>query len=428
MLSNSPPSLTSPPWSGRTKRTVVLIVGGLLFFLVLKLLQAWTIVIVATILSYLLNPIVNLFENRLLYRMPFSSLRRPLGVLFTFVLIFTTVILAIIVIVPPLVDQTEAFAENLPESVSYYRDQLEENLSFEIQLGTREVIVWEEIERILGEQSSGEGDIDIIGALGNTASTITSPVIGAATLAITFLFNLLFLMVIMFYLMKDGGRFINNLDNITPVEYQGDVRRLIFELSMIWDAYLRGQLLLGLIVGMETAIAATILGLPQPLVLALIAAFLEFIPNLGPILAAIPAVLFALISPSTTIPGLEGLAFALVVMGVYTFIQQSEALFIVPRVMGSSLDLHPVVILVGVISGAALGGILGIILAAPVMATARLFLIYIWGKLLDFDPFMGKGGEIAYAPTSTDPYLASTQAPALRGPIFPEEDGEIVED
>ena len=175
MLSNSAPSLTSPPWSGRTKRTVVLIVGGMLFFLVMKLLQAWTIVIVAIILSYLLNPLVNLFENRLLYRMPFSSLRRPLGVLFTFVSIIMLVILAIIVIVPPVVDQTGAFAENLPESVSYYRDQLEENLSFEIRLGNREVIVWDEIELILGEQSSGEGDVDMIGALGNTASTITSP-------------------------------------------------------------------------------------------------------------------------------------------------------------------------------------------------------------------------------------------------------------
>src|SRR5690606_31081742 len=121
--------------------------------------------------------------------------------------------------------------------------------------------------------------------------------------------------------------------DVVPVEYQGDVRRLIYELSLIWDAYLRGQLILGLVIGVETGLAAMILGLPQPLVLGLLAGLLEFIPNLGPILSAIPAVLFALISPSTTIPGLEGVLFVVVVAATYSVIQQTESLFLQPRIM-----------------------------------------------------------------------------------------------
>lgn len=428
MLASPPPSLTSPPWSGRTKRTVVLIVGGLLFLVLLQLLQAWTIVIIALILSYLLNPIVNFFESTLLERIPYRSLRRSLAVICTFVTVIAMITLVIVLVVPPLVEQTEQFADEVPSLVRSYRDGLEKTLSFTIQVDGREVVLWDEIERSVSEQGNGENDTGVLGLVGNAASTLSSPVIGAATFAAAFIFNLLFMFVIMFYLMRDGGGFVMKLDQITPVEYQGDVRRMIYELAAIWNAYLRGQLLLGLIVGVETAIAATILGLPQPLVLALIAALFEFIPNIGPILATIPAVLFALISSSTTIPGLEGIPFVLAVMGAYTFIQQSEALFIVPRVMGHSLDLHPVVILIGVLSGAAIAGILGIVLAAPIMATMRLLLIYIWGKLLDIDPFTSQPADRGYMSPTGDSFLSPAHTHALSGPVFPEEDGEIVED
>ena len=110
---------------------------------------------------------------------------------------------------------------------------------------------------------------------------------------------------------------------------------------------MRGQLLLCLAVGTATYIAALILGLPQPLLLGLVAGFLEFIPNLGPTLAQIPAVLFALTSSSSTISGLDaGLMYAVVVSLTYIGIQQLEAIFLVPRILGNSLNLH-LLVLVG---------------------------------------------------------------------------------
>jgi predicted PurR-regulated permease PerM len=427
MISNPPPGLTSPPWSGRTKRTVVLISLGLFFLLALQLLQALTTIILAGLLAYLLNPVVNLFEQQILFKIPRPGLRRGLAVLCTFVLLIMLVTWVVIIIVPPLVEQIQAFLEELPELVTSYEKELEKNLSRPIRIGDRTIIPWEEITST-GEENSDTSvqTFDLVNTIREAATALSAPVFDVATVAVGFVFNIIFTLVIMFYLMKDGGTFVHKIETVTPIEYQGDVRRLIYELGIIWNAYLRGQLLLGIIIGVETVIVATALGLPQPLVLGLVAGILEFIPNIGPILSTIPAILFALISPSTTIPGLEGVLFALVVAAAYTFIQQSEALFLVPRIMGRSLDLHPLAILIGIISGAALAGILGIILASPVLATIRLLIIYIWGKLMDVDPFTRN--NIRVAEPSNDIILGSYRTPVLSSPILAEESGEIMDD
>jgi predicted PurR-regulated permease PerM len=206
--------------------------------------------------------------------------------------------------------------------------------------------------------------------------------------ALSFVIAVFFSLAMLFYLMRDGPRFAAYMVGAVPESYQGDARLLLHELGLIWNAYLRGQILLCLAVGMATYVAALILGLPQPLLLALVAGFLEFIPNLGPALAQIPALLFALTTDSATLPGLTaGLPYAAVVSVAYMSIQQLEAMFLVPRILGHSLDLHPFVVLVAILIGASLGGVLGIVLAAPSVATLRLLGRYLRGKLLDEELF-----------------------------------------
>ena len=426
---NPPPSLTSPPWTGRTKRAVALVAVAFVFFLALQLLKAWTIVIVAAIIAYLLHPVVDFLDEHVLFVVRRKGVRRSLSVVITFVLLILVFALVAIIIVPPLVTQTEEFVEEVPELADSVEGELESLLSRPIIVGDQTIILWDELTRAFeSEEGDSASSVDVVSTLQQAAGVLTAPALKIGTLAISLIFNLFFMIVIMFYLLKDGARFIDKIDDVTPVEYQGDVRRLIYELGRIWDAYLRGQILLGFIIGVTTTIVATVLGLPQPLVLGLVAGVLEVIPNIGPILAAIPAVLFALISPSTTIPGLEGLPFALIVAAIYSAIQQLEALFLVPRVMGSNLDLHPVVILIAVISGAAIAGVLGILLAAPTVATMRLVAVYIWGKLLDFDPFARMPSVDMPARRGSEPSLSTTRPRALTGQIVPEQSGEIIDD
>jgi predicted PurR-regulated permease PerM len=125
------------------------------------------------------------------------------------------------------------------------------------------------------------------------------------------------------------------------------------------------------------------------LFLGLLAGILEFIPNIGPVLASIPAILLALFqNESSWLGSLVGpFWFALIVLLLYGLIQRVENVYLVPRIIGRSLNLHPLVVLIGAVVGASVAGIFGILLAAPLLATARLILAYIYHKLLDQPPF-----------------------------------------
>lgn len=123
--------------------------------------------------------------------------------------------------------------------------------------------------------------------------------------------------------------------------------------------------------------------------LALIAGLMELIPTFGPILAAIPAVLIAAIQSEASWLGslMSPFWFAVLVLAIYGFIYQFENYYLVPRIIGHHLKLHPMAVLLGVLGGASVAGILGILLAAPVLASIRLVWMYIYCKLTDQDPF-----------------------------------------
>lgn len=140
------------------------------------------------------------------------------------------------------------------------------------------------------------------------------------------------------------------------------------------------------IIGLITWMGGTALGLPGAFALAIIAGAMEIIPGLGPFLAAVPAVMVALIQGSNHLD-VSHFIFALIVAGFYWGVQQIENNIIVPRVLGEAVELHPLVVMVGVVVGASVGGILGALLAAPVIASTKAIVSYLYAKILDQDPF-----------------------------------------
>lgn len=423
--------LTSPPWSPRTKRLVALISLGAVVFLVFRLGSAWFPVIIAVLLSYLLIPLVNRIEQLLPF-IPLQGPRRAISVFLTFALVITVVTLSGLLIVPRISDQLQEFIDDSPEVFVETQADVEDFFSTPISIGGRSLVLSDAIENFFSpDNGDGTQASDISSVL---QSAITALLVPAASLVgglLNTLFSTLFTLVMMYYLMKDGTQFVDTIDRFVPKDYQGDFRLLLGELGKIWNAYFRGQLLLSLSVGIMTFVGASVLGLPQPTVLGLLAGLLEFIPNLGPSLSAIPAVLFALVSESQTIPGLQGVVFALIVVGMYVVLQNLEAVFLVPRILGGNLNLHPFVVLVAIIFGARIMGILGIILAAPVTATLRLIAMYIWSKLFDFDLF-STVGQPATSVISPGPALVPAKQPALASPLRggnPDiSEGEIIEE
>jgi predicted PurR-regulated permease PerM len=186
--------------------------------------------------------------------------------------------------------------------------------------------------------------------------------------------------------------------NRVPEPYQPEIFALINRLDFVWRSFLRGQFSLMLIIGFIVWIGGTIIGLPGAFALGVIAGLLEIIPNLGPILATIPAIFVALIQGSTVLP-VNNLTFTIIVIIFYTLVQGMENYLIVPRVLGDAVKIHPLVVIFGVFVGASVGGILGALLAAPVIASGKEIMNYLLHKLMDEDPFpSGQGTNSTYHP------------------------------
>lgn len=377
------PPVTSPPWSVTAKRLIALTVLTLLFLFARQVdAVAWYAIIVAVVLAYLLSPVVTFFERRLKL-IPNRETRRSLSVLLTWLMVLSLFGLMIWLVVPATVKQARQFADDLPRLLEDTEKDLKSVLGRPITIGNFTLVPWDELESLFSRKDN-EQEGDVSGTLQSAVVSLADPALGVVGSAVSFLVTTVFVLIMLFYLMRDGPMFVTGLIGAVPESYQGDARRLLHELGLVWSAYLRGQVVLSLTMTFVVYLVSLGLGLPQPLLLGLVAGFLEFIPNLGPALAQIPALLFALTTDSATIPGLHaGILYAVIVSVTYIIVQNLEAVFLVPRVLGSSLDLHPFAVLVAILIGASLAGVLGVVLAAPTVATVRLFARYLRVKLLD---------------------------------------------
>jgi predicted PurR-regulated permease PerM len=411
--------LSSPPWSARTKRYVTIFSLTLIVFAVIQLGDAWWPVIIAFALAYLLMPIVNRFEQMLIF-IPMREVRRSIAVILSFVLVGGILIFLGSLVVQPLSHQLQEFAESAPDLLK----EVQIFLRQPIDVGDSSLEPWQAIEDVLiGNDTTPEDSSD---AFGNLIRIVLAPAAGILGGVFSAVISVLLTLALLFYASKDGPDFIPAIEKLIPPSYRGDYAYLVSELGRIWNAYFRGQLLIGIVIGLLTFIMASILGLPQPLVLGLLAGLLEFIPSIGPALSAAPAVLLALVTSSSTIPGLDGgILFALIVIATYWGIQVFEGFFLIPRVMGSSLNLHPFVVLVAILFGAKIAGILGIILASPITATLRLLGAYLWLKLFEQREFAIPSPSLSPA----GPALPPATPPALTQPSPPTDsiaEGEII--
>ncbi|MCI0395798.1 MAG: AI-2E family transporter [Chloroflexi bacterium] len=365
---------TSPAWPASTKRLVMTVLL-ILFLLTLYRIRGLLIpVIMALVMAYVVLPIVDFLQQRF-------RLSRGLAIALIYLFIIAGIVAIPVGAIPQLITQGNNLVNNTPR----YLQQLGEFLERPLVIGSYTIPLNElPLEEAYG--AIRDNLISIIQTLGRQGFSLFGNLASATLSTVGWL---IIILVLSFYMVKDYRKLWGSIVAIAPTSYHADVSRLGREISLTWNAFLRGQLILGFIVGLITFIAALTIGLPNALILALIAGLLEFVPNIGPALAAIPAILLALFQSDASWLGSQigPLWFALVVLGVYIVIQQVENLVLVPRIIGRSLNLHPLVVLIGALAGASIAGILGILLAAPLLASARLILLYIYRKLLDQPPF-----------------------------------------
>lgn len=380
---------TSPRWGVFTKFLISLILVVIAGALLVRFQEMIAPLVLSVILTYLLRPLVE--RITLNTRLSWSAAAALIYVSLL-VLLFSLLTIAGIAVVQQIQGLYGAIvdiAENLP-------DQLPSLLTQPLRLGPLGVI---DLSKPFFLGPFGPfGPLDL-GAAGwaplyDQAVSAIQPalsrlgvVIGSLATGTAASFGwLLFILVISFYLLNDLRNIAVSIENLVPAGYENDVRRLIRALGPIWNAFLRGQITLGIVMGIATGILMAVLGVRYSVVLGLLAGMLEFVPVVGPVIAGGVAVLVALFQPSHIL-GLSPLAHAGVVLLASIILQQVENNVLVPRILGGSLGLHPVIILVGAVVAANLAGIIGLLLSAPILATLRLFGSYLYRKLFDLDPW-----------------------------------------
>ncbi|OGO35454.1 MAG: hypothetical protein A2Z03_01550 [Chloroflexi bacterium RBG_16_56_8] len=344
------------PWSADTRRWVLIGLVVLAALVLYWIRETLSVLVLALILAYLLNPLVVLFQRR-------ARISRLLAVGLIYLALIALLIALAGTFAPMVVRQFLSLVADLDQILARLDAALQQ-MPILSTLGIH-VDVTTIANQLRAEMST-------------IVAFVPRVLIGAAS----GVFRTVLILVLSFYLLKDAEMIGRGIENTVPEAYRDEFRRIKSEFGNIWSSFLRGQIVLAIIIGTVTTLVLTVLGVRNALLLGLLAGLLEVVPNLGPIIAAIPAVLIAFFQGSANW-GIENATFALVVILAYVLIQQLENHLIVPSVLGSSVNLPPVVILFGALAGASLAGVLGIFLAAPVLATARLIGRFLFQKLLE---------------------------------------------
>jgi predicted PurR-regulated permease PerM len=346
------------------------------------------LIALAAVIAYIFQPIVGWLERR---RVP-----RGLGAVLSLLLLVVVLALLPVLLTPAVVNGVRSIIDvlvRLPELFEQWADQIAQSqptiriAGFSLDLAAAVAQLQTSAEEAIGQfQLPSLSDLFEYVTTGlRTAGGIVETAVGIASGVVSAAFSTFLLAVLIFFLTKDGWQLGVWIKGLALPSYRPEIEELGRRLDVVWKSFFRGQIVLSLVVGFIVFIATSLLGLPGALVLGILAGVLEVIPNLGPVLALIPAVLVALVQGSNFLP-VSNLVFALIVVGVYVLIQQVENNFLVPRIMGQSLKLHPLFVLVGVVVGASFAGVLGAFLAAPVLASLKVLGMYAHAKIVDQDP------------------------------------------
>ncbi len=319
---------------------------GVLFYGVILVWNILLLLFIALILAALIDPFAAWLGQ--------NKIPRSLAVLFIYIVLGGSITLAFIVLAPVIASD----APQLVDNIGKFWASLQENQTIQdIVSGLKGV------NELVPGISSGDGGSAVIqqSGVGSTISGIFSTVTGV----FGGVFSLILVLVMTFYMVVQDDPVKKILRSLAPDEYVPYLSQLFKKMRDKLGAWMRGQLILSAIVGILVFTGLVLLGVKYAAVLGLLAALLEFIPYLGPILASIPA-LFLAFSQGGAIK-------FLFVLIMYIVIQQIENHLLVPKVMERAVGLNPIVSIVAVLIGAKLAGVAGALLAIPVATALSVF-------------------------------------------------------
>lgn len=328
--------------------TILLIIGNLLWLLrpvltdLFHLLEEVLLpVVVGLIIAYLLHPIVQVLERR---RVP-----RLMAVLLIYGSFILIIAIAVVNAIPIFTKQLVELSDDLPRLSEWYYKWMSE---------------WEAHKYFLPDSISHGVDRVIIQSHENMSRTVTELVNNARN-SVGKVLAYAVVPFIAFYLLKDMKELHEAGMSIVPRAYRKQVLSVLRDINESLGNYIHGQMMVAIIVGIFAYIGYWLVGMPYPFVLASFVCLTNVIPYIGPLIGAAPAVVIALTISTKML---------LMVLAVNIIIQVVEGNILSPNIVGRSLHLHPLLIIMALLAGEAIGGIIGMIVAVPVLAVCKVII------------------------------------------------------
>ena len=381
-------TIEKPVWTNGVRYIALVGMIILIIFLGYLVRGSLTLLAIAAIVAYLMNPIARFFHTKL-------HISRNLSIVIAYILFIILIVIIVSSIIPQITQAVRNFfAIDWPQvlnAIDGYLELLENEVDaasitiggFTIDFSKPLEALQERIQTFRMESINIESFIpDLTTAAGRVFSFST----GFFGQVFTGLILTITAVMASIYFCRDGHKLGGFVINIFEEKYQPEIRELMRRIRIVWDSYFAGELKLMLLIALITFGVYSLLGIRWALLLGVIAGFCEVVPNIGPILATFPAFLSALIFGSRWIPW-NNIAISVLAVIAAILIQQTENIFLVPHIMGNALELHPVVIIIGIMVLSSRMGLLGAIFAAPMIALAKEVLYFIIYKIKRQDPY-----------------------------------------
>lgn len=344
-----------------------LILSVVFLFFVYLLLPVLTPFLIAAVLAYICDPLVDKMSALGYKKYQFG---RTISTVVVMLAILGAVILLIVILIPLLQKQSLLIVERLPSIVDQIRATIEPWL--QAKFGISLAIDSTQIQEIISKHWITAGDL--LGGVLQTAGSNIMALIGVVA-------NILLLPVVLFYLLRDWDEFIVGTGNLIPRDLIDKTTEIALEIDQMLAEFLRGQLTVMLTMSVFYSAGLWLAGLDNALPIGIIAGLLNFVPYLGPALGMGLALL---------VGALQFTAFSqiIAVLAVFGIGQLIESNFITPKLVGQRIGLHPVVVIFALLAGGQLFGFTGVLLALPVSATIAVVLQHTKDNYLDSDTYL----------------------------------------
>ncbi|UAL52496.1 AI-2E family transporter [Bacillus sp. CMF21] len=313
-------------------------------------------IILAAIVYYVLNPVVDFFERK--------GIRRIYTILALFIVIIGLLTILIVSVIPFLKEQVLSLIKSFPQYTS------------DVEQLVRDVVGSDFVNQ--AQKTLNINVADLSKQISDQASTIINNMFAGigniVGIVKDFILAIVTLPFILFYLLKDGKKLGPYVLKFMPVSFRSSTYNVMHEMNNQISSYIRGQIIVSFCIGALMYIGFLIIGMEYASLLALIAAFTSVVPYLGPAIAITPAFIIALVTSPFMV---------LKLIIVWTIVQLVEGKFISPQIMGRNLHIHPITIIFVILTAGNLFGVVGIILAVPGYAVLKVIVTHLfeWMKI-----------------------------------------------